>query len=86
MTRTKGLWDKSLQDGTNLLMVDPQDESGLAGQVNRLRLDTALASQLGRAGRETVCERFRIDDFAAHLQQTCQTLVDQVRSKRRQLS
>ncbi len=86
MTRTKGLWDKSLQDGINLLTVDPQDESGLAGQVNRLRLDTALASQLGRAGRETVCERFRIDDFAAHLQQTCQTLVDQVRSKRRQLS
>lgn len=86
MTRTKGLWSPHLKDGINLLMVDPQDRSGLASQVNRLRLDPALASRLGQAGRETVCRHFRITDFAARLQQTCQTLVDNARSRRRLLS
>jgi glycosyltransferase involved in cell wall biosynthesis len=80
MTRTRGWWDDNLQDEINLLMVAPQDGSGLAAQVNRLRLDSALASRLGRNGRETVCAHFRINDFATHLQATCQALVD--RSKR----
>jgi glycosyltransferase involved in cell wall biosynthesis len=75
------LWAEKLQDGINLLMVDPQDRSALAAQVNRLCLDTAQASQLGRAGREMVCRHFRINDFAARLQQTCQTLVDTARSR-----
>jgi glycosyltransferase involved in cell wall biosynthesis len=81
MTRTRGLWDENLQDGINLLMVDPQDSSALAAQVNHLCLDTAQASQLGRAGREMVCRHFRINDFAARLQQTCQTLVETARSR-----
>ena len=81
MTRTSGLWSHALKDGTNLLMVDPQDGSGLAGQVNRLRRDPALAARLGQAGRDTVCEHFRIDDFAARLQQTCQSLVDNPRRR-----
>lgn len=85
ITRTGGWWDDNLQDEVNLLMVAPQDGSGLAAQVNRLCLDSALASRLGRSGRETVCAHFRIDDFAAHLQQTCQALVDKVKSKRRPL-
>jgi glycosyltransferase involved in cell wall biosynthesis len=86
MTRTAGLWSEKLKDGINLLMVDPQDRSGLATQVNRLRLDPSLASRLGQAGRETVCSHFRINEFAARLQQTCQTLVDNAKSRRRPLS
>jgi glycosyltransferase involved in cell wall biosynthesis len=86
MTRTAGLWSQNLKDGINLLMVDPQDGCGLATQVNRLRLDPTLASRLGQAGRETVCRHFRINEFAARLQQTCQTLVDNAKSRRRPLS
>jgi glycosyltransferase involved in cell wall biosynthesis len=85
MTRTTGLWSQNLRDGINLLMVDPKDSSGLATQVNRLRLDRALASRLGRAGRKTVCRHFRINDFAARLQQTCQTLVDNGKRSHRPL-
>jgi glycosyltransferase involved in cell wall biosynthesis len=82
MTRTRGLWSQYLKDRVNLLMVNPQDGSGLASQVNRLRLDPALAARLGQAGREIACREFRINDFAARLQQTCQSLVANARSRR----
>jgi glycosyltransferase involved in cell wall biosynthesis len=85
MTRTTGLWSENLKDELNLLMVDPEDGSGLAAQVNRLCLDRALASRLGQAGRETVCRHFQINDFAARLQQTCQTLVDNGKRSHRPL-
>ncbi len=86
MTRTSGLWSHDLKDGTNLLLTDPQDSSDLARQVNRLHHDPALSARLGQAGRETVCRHFRINDFAARLEQTCQTLIDSARSTRRPLS
>jgi glycosyltransferase involved in cell wall biosynthesis len=86
MTRTTGLWSQNLRDESNLLMVAPEDSSGLATQVNRLLLDPTLASRLGQAGRETVCVHFRINNFAARLRETCQTLVDNGKSGRRPLS
>jgi len=40
------------------LLVDPDSESGIAESVLRLLEDDALAARLGRAGRETIRERF----------------------------
>ncbi len=75
MTKTRGLWDRNLRDGENLLLFSPGDSAGLAARVNRLVGDPSLAAELGYAGRESVCRHFRIADFADRLEAICRRLV-----------
>jgi glycosyltransferase involved in cell wall biosynthesis len=75
MTRTRGLWDRNLRDGENLLLFSPGDSAGLAARVNRLVGDPSLAAELGYAGRESVFRHFRIVDFAERLEAICRRLI-----------
>jgi glycogen(starch) synthase len=62
-TRVVGVVD-CLRDGENGLLVAPDDPEALASALLRLHGDPALAADLGRAGRETVEERFDGDRLA----------------------
>lgn len=46
------------------LLVDPQAEHGLAAAMKRVLLEKEMREALGRAGRETVVEKFHIADSA----------------------
>lgn len=52
--------DELIEDGASGLLVPPGDAAALAGAINRLRGDAALAARLGESGRARVCA-----DFAA---------------------
>jgi glycosyltransferase involved in cell wall biosynthesis len=47
-----------VRDAYNGLLVAPDDPEAVAGALLRLRRDPALGARLGRAGRQTVRERF----------------------------
>lgn len=56
-----------VEDGTNGLLIPEDDPDALAGAVEKLAADRELGDRLGRAGRETVGERFDGDDLARRL-------------------
>lgn len=56
-----------VQDGSNGLLVPPDDPAALASAIQRLNADRALARRLGEAGRATVRERFDGDALAGQL-------------------
>lgn len=45
-------------NGSDGLLIDPDDEAGLAAAIGRLLNSDSLAARLGEAGQETVCHRF----------------------------
>jgi glycosyltransferase involved in cell wall biosynthesis len=49
-----------IDSGRNGLLVPPQDPAALAGAITRLLLDHPFADMLGRAGHDTVHDRFCI--------------------------
>ncbi len=50
-----------ITDGVDGLLVPPSDSDALAAAVGSLLADPALRARIGRAGYETVAERFSID-------------------------
>jgi glycosyltransferase involved in cell wall biosynthesis len=56
-----------VEDGVNGLLVAPEDPEALAGALERLHGDPALAARLAAAGERTVRERFDGDRSAAEL-------------------
>ena len=63
-TRVGGI-PEIIRDGENGLLVDARDVAGLSRACGRVLSDAALAVRLGRAGRETECERFSAQRNAA---------------------
>jgi MMP alpha-(1->4)-mannosyltransferase len=48
-----------IEDGTNGILVEPDDARALAVAIGRLLGDAALRERLGRAGRRQVNDAFR---------------------------
>ena len=62
LSNIKGLWTKTLlRDGVNCLLVPPGDARALGAAIGRVRSDPQLATNLGRAARETVRAHFGLD-------------------------
>ncbi|MBE9013391.1 glycosyltransferase family 4 protein, partial [Pseudanabaenaceae cyanobacterium LEGE 13415] len=59
-------------DGANGLLVEPNDVSGLAHQIDRLATDWMLAKQYGEAGRRFAVEAFGIEHHMKRLMQIYQ--------------
>jgi glycosyltransferase involved in cell wall biosynthesis len=59
-----GATDTIIANGGNGLLVPPGDAVALADHVARVLQDTALASALGAAARETIAARFANTDVA----------------------
>ncbi|MGG6265134.1 glycosyltransferase family 4 protein [Leptolyngbya sp. AN03gr2] len=59
-------------DGVNGLLVEPNDISGLAHQIERLAKDWSLAKQYGEAGRDFAIETFGIEHHMKRLMQIYQ--------------
>ena len=58
----------AVQEGRTGYVVDGRSVSAIAARLSELLLDTALAAELGRNGRQWVEERWRWDDLALRLQ------------------
>lgn len=56
-----------VEDGRSGLLVPPGDRSALAGAIERLWSDAALARQLGEYGRREVVPRFAWDEIAGRI-------------------
>jgi glycosyltransferase involved in cell wall biosynthesis len=55
-------------DGVGGLAVPPGDPAALTNAICRLLADEPLRRRLGRGGRQTVCERFDLDDNVARVE------------------
>jgi glycosyltransferase involved in cell wall biosynthesis len=66
-SRVHGIPDVVVHGKTGLL-VPPGDAAALAGAIERLARDTALRTEMGRAGRRFVGERYRWQDNAAQME------------------
>ena len=56
---------ESVEDGVSGVLVTPDDAGALAGAINRLLADPALARQLGCAGRQRALAYFSLETMAA---------------------
>lgn len=65
-TRVGGIPDV-IDDGVNGLLVDPDDEEGLASAIIRCVEDEGLALRLAAAGRDTVVSRFSMKPYMKKL-------------------
>ena len=52
---------EAIEDGVNGLLVPPADPAALAGAIGGLLADPSLGARLGRAGRQTVSDRFSME-------------------------
>ena len=61
---------EAMRDGENGLLIEPSDPQSLAGAIKTLLHDSALASRLGSAARQTIVDRFsmsRMVERTTHL-------------------
>jgi colanic acid/amylovoran biosynthesis glycosyltransferase len=65
-TRLSGI-PELIEDGVSGLLVEPGDPAALAGALELLLADPALAARLGAAGREKVASCFSLDRYAHDL-------------------
>ena len=63
-TRLAGSTDVLIDDGSNGLLVAPDDAAGLVAAIEKLRGDAALAARLGAAARATILDRYTIEKTA----------------------
>ncbi|HEX7976391.1 MAG TPA: glycosyltransferase [Anaerolineales bacterium] len=64
-----------VQDGLTGLVVPPHDPPALAGAINRLLADPALARRMGAAGRERVLQEFTLEKMVARVDQIYRELL-----------
>ena len=76
LTRTRGLWDRSLRDGENVRLVAPSDPGALVGRIAELLDDPPRAHELGTAARRHVVASAGIDGFAEKLERVCRGAVE----------
>ena len=82
LTRTRGLWDRSLLDGSNVLLVPPSDPGALAESIGELLDDPSRADALGAAARRHVVATAGIDGFAERLERVCRTALQRRSAER----
>ncbi|MDR3400927.1 MAG: glycosyltransferase family 4 protein [Chthoniobacter sp.] len=68
LTRTEGLWSKSLRDGENILLVPPYDVEAMVTAIDGVYANPQSAAALGAAGRETVRREWTTDLYAQRLE------------------
>ena len=56
-----------IEDGTHGILTHPGDASSLAGAIEKLLSNSALATEMGKTGREKVSAEFNIETEAAWL-------------------
>jgi glycosyltransferase involved in cell wall biosynthesis len=78
-TRIAGIPD-IIQDGQSGLLVEPNDAASLAGALQRLIEDPALADRLATAGRAQIEEKFQIDACLEPLAEAFRSYSSVVRS------
>jgi glycosyltransferase involved in cell wall biosynthesis len=78
-TRVGGI-PEAIEDGRNGLLVPPADAPALAGAIRRLLDAPSEAARLGRAGRETIEQRFSLEQM---VRSTSNLYVDLLARKRR---
>ena len=71
---------EAIEDGRNGLLVPPADAPALAGAIRRLLDAPSEAARLGRAGRETIEQRFSLEQM---VRSTSNLYVDLLARKRR---
>jgi len=54
-------------DGKNGLLVEPNDDAGMANALKRLALDYDLAKRLGEAGYQSIPEKYALADHVGNL-------------------
>jgi hypothetical protein len=75
-TRVSGIPELVENERTGLL-VPEKDARALAGALERLHLDPALATRLGRQGRLHVLERFSLGENVRRLRERLVTAADE---------
>ncbi len=70
-----------IEDGRNGLLVPPHDPPALAGAIARLLRDHPLADMIGRAGHDTVHDRFCIQLMVNAVQELYDEGARQVRPR-----
>jgi glycosyltransferase involved in cell wall biosynthesis len=76
-SRVGGILD-IIEDGKNGFLVEPEDEETLAERIITLLTNEALASQMGRVGRERLEQRFSWKYVTSRLIDTYMTILSQV--------
>jgi len=74
---------EAVTDGRTGLIVPPADSAALAASIARLLEDRELATQLGRAARETIADRFSVDRMVKTTQNLYLDLLDRKASSMR---
>lgn len=82
LTRTRGLWDRSLRDEGNVLLVAPSHPDALAERISELLDDPARAEELGTAARQHVVATAGIEGFAERLEDVCRRTVERRSAER----
>lgn len=72
-----------VEEGVNGLLFTPSDWSELQSRLRQALRDPPLRARLGRAGRNTVAARFRIEDAAERLEQLFVSAAEITRSSDR---
>jgi glycosyltransferase involved in cell wall biosynthesis len=75
-----------IEDGRNGLLVPPHDPAALAGAIVRLLADHQLADMIGRAGHDTVHDRFCIQMMVNSVQELYDEGARRVRPREMALS
>ncbi len=74
-TRVGGI-PEAIEDGTNGLLVPPEDPAAIAAAVRRIAGESGLGPRLAAAGRKTAEERFSLQDVAARFSEIYRGLMD----------
>jgi glycosyltransferase involved in cell wall biosynthesis len=61
----RGSGAELIEDGTNGLLVDPDDAQGIADSIIKILKNANLAQELGRRGRETIASRYSVNALLA---------------------
>jgi glycosyltransferase involved in cell wall biosynthesis len=76
------LWRRMLGSHDCIVFVDPTDPVAIAGAINRLRSDPALARRMGENGRRAVLDRFNWNAQGEALVELYRSLSFEARSER----